>query len=87
MAWSIDKSIAFITLLLTGTWSFLQIWNYVANAYRRALSQDSGIEVAVAREQDNTSPEILLESGLFNIPDQAYGLCLSLRQCYWSTRN
>lgn len=39
MAWSIDTSIAFITLLLTGTWSFLQIWNYVANAYRRALSQ------------------------------------------------
>lgn len=99
MTWSIDTSISFITLLLTGTWSFLQIWNYVAQTYWRAPSQgllselssqqyligsllDSGIEASVAREQDNLSPEILLESGLFHIPDQAYGLSITIEQCF-----
>ncbi|KAL2822260.1 hypothetical protein BDW59DRAFT_149625 [Aspergillus cavernicola] len=69
MPWSIDTSISFITLLLTGTLSLLGIWNHVANTYRRIAPQvNSSTEASIAsgqQRQSNVDPEVLLESGLY----------------------
>ncbi|BCR95400.1 uncharacterized protein AKAW2_20340S [Aspergillus luchuensis] len=76
MPWSIDTSLSFITLLLTGISFLLKIWNHVANrSYGRVLPQGvvrSTPETSIIRRQQqhhhhqlhNVDPDILLESGL-----------------------
>ncbi|PYH38711.1 uncharacterized protein BO87DRAFT_412524 [Aspergillus neoniger CBS 115656] len=75
MPWSIDTSLSFITLLLTGISFLLKIWNHVVNwSYSRVLPQGvarSTPETSIIRRQQqhrhqlhSVDPEILLESGL-----------------------
>ncbi|KAL2865285.1 uncharacterized protein BJX67DRAFT_359137 [Aspergillus lucknowensis] len=68
MAWSIDTSISFIALLITGTSSLLVIWNYAAHLYRRAFPQGLSLRTdgSIARAQQRPRDldlVIRLESG------------------------
>ncbi|KAL4938739.1 hypothetical protein BDV06DRAFT_200237 [Aspergillus oleicola] len=65
MPLSIDTSIAFVTLLLTGTSALLEIWTYIANTYKRNFVQVTPSTAAL------TDQEVLLEAGLNTNTHQA----------------
>ncbi|KAL3481687.1 hypothetical protein BJX99DRAFT_218132 [Aspergillus californicus] len=72
MPWSVDTTVSFISLLVNGTSSLLDIWDHITSALRGS-SQDSTSDPSISEKlrQPNMDPEVLLELGLFSPSDKS----------------
>ncbi|CEL09264.1 hypothetical protein ASPCAL12403 [Aspergillus calidoustus] len=72
MAWSIDTTLSFLSLLITGASSLVVVWDPIVSSYRRIYRRVCGTEPSPTRDHQHPSygdEESLLEEGLRNGTD------------------